>query len=78
MELTSQQSSHVKVKLDALELIEDIDYRLTDVCDPVPQRWHSTKKVYMLTPEAFKKCLMRADDLNKQLTRLCIVIITYF
>ena len=58
-----------------MELIEDIDYRLLDVQQPVPQGGYSTKKVYrrgapatswMLTPEAFKKCLMRAQRRPKQ------------
>jgi hypothetical protein len=72
--MTSKQSSDVRVKLNALatkwpppkavELVEDIDYRLPDVRQPVPQGrsadsafgegGYSTKKVYMLTPEAFK------------------------
>jgi len=58
--MTSKQSSHVKVKLESLGLVEDEEYRLTDICEPVPQGGYSTKKVYMLTPEAFKTCLLRA------------------
>jgi hypothetical protein len=44
--MTSKQSSHVKVKLDLLRLVEDVDYRLTDVCEPVLQGGISTKKIY--------------------------------
>ena len=59
--VTSKQSSDVRVKLNALELVEDQDYQLRDVSELRPQGGYSTKKVYMLTPEAFKKCLMRAQ-----------------
>ena len=44
--VTSKRSSNVKDRLDALELVEDIDYRLQDVLQPVPQGGYSTKKVY--------------------------------
>jgi len=54
--MSSQRSSAVKVKLDALGLVENEEYRLQDVLQPVPQGGYSTKKVYMLTPEAFKRC----------------------
>jgi len=58
--MSSQRSSAVKTKLDALGLVENEDYRLQDILQPVPQGGTSTKKVYTLTPEAFKTCLMRA------------------
>ena len=58
--MTTKNSARVKDKLNALELIENEDYRLEDILQPVPQGGYSTKKVYMLTPEAFKTCLMRA------------------
>jgi hypothetical protein len=57
--MTSKQSSHVKVKLDALNLVEDIDYLLTDICEQVQSGTKHTK-VYKLTPEAFKTCLLRS------------------
>ena len=63
---SSIRSSVVKEKLDALGLVEDEEYRLQDVLQPVKQGGYSTKKVYMLTPEAFKKCLMRAQRRPKQ------------
>jgi len=53
--MSSKRSSDVKEKLDALGLVEKEDYRLRDVPQPVPQGGYSTKKVYMLTPEAFKE-----------------------
>ena len=59
--MTSGRSNDVNKKLEALDLVENIDYRLRDVSQPVPQGGYSTKKVYMLTPEAFKKYLMRAQ-----------------
>jgi hypothetical protein len=66
--MTSKQSSHVKVKLDSLNLVEDEDFSLlTDVCE----QWNGSRgikhiNVYMLTPEAFKTCLMRAQRRPKQ------------
>lgn len=57
---TSIRLSIIKEKIDALRLVEDIDYHLLDIQQPVPQGGYSTKKVYMLTPEAFKTCLLRA------------------
>jgi len=59
--MSSKQSADVKVKLDALGLVEDEDYELRDVSELRPQGGTSTKKVYTLTPESFKKCLMRAQ-----------------
>ena len=65
--LTSGRSSAVKVKLDALGLVENEDYHLQDVLQVVrPQGGGTSKNVYMLTPEAFKKCLMRAQRRPKQ------------
>jgi hypothetical protein len=65
--MSSIRSSVVKEKLDALGLIENEDYHLQDVLQMVrPQGGGKTKKVYMLTPEAFKKCLMRAQRRPKQ------------
>jgi hypothetical protein len=74
--VTSNRSSDIKEKLDNLRLAENEEYRLRDVPQPVPQGrsadsafgegGYSTKKVYMLTPEAFKKCLMRAQRRPKQ------------
>jgi hypothetical protein len=61
--MSSIISSDVKVKLNALELVENEEYSLLQ---DVLQQWKGSrgikyKKVYMLTPEAFKKCLMRAQ-----------------
>jgi len=60
--VTSKRSSNVKDRLDALELIEDIDYSL--LLD-IQQQWEGSRgikhiNVYKLTPEAFKTCLLRA------------------
>jgi autonomous glycyl radical cofactor GrcA len=59
---SSIRSFHVKEKLDALELVEDIDYsELPDIRQMVrPQGGGKHKNIYMLTPEAFKTCLLRA------------------
>ena len=64
--MSSVRSSAVKVKLDALGLVENEEYRLQDILQPVPQGGYSTKKVYMLTPEAFKTCLIRARKYPNQ------------
>jgi hypothetical protein len=58
--MSSTRSSAVKVKLDALGLVEDEEYHLQDVLQNLSSGGRP-KKVYMLTPEAFKKCLMRAQ-----------------
>ena len=59
--MSSKQSWAVKQKLDALGLVEDEEYNLQDVLQVRKNRGTIVKKVYMLTPEAFKKCLMRAQ-----------------
>ncbi len=64
--MSSIRSSDVKKKLDALGLVENEDYLVRDISQPVKQGGYSTKKIYMLTPEAFKKCLMRAQRRPKQ------------
>ena len=64
--VTSTKSSNVKDRLDALRLIEDEEYQLLDIQQLRPQGGTSTKKVYMLTPEAFKTCLMRARKYPRQ------------
>jgi hypothetical protein len=68
--MTSKQSSDVRVKLNALELVEDIDYsELREVFRDISENLSfggRPKKVYMLTPEAFKNCLLRARKYPKQ------------
>ena len=62
--MTSAQSTHVKDKLKCLSLIENEDYQVADVGESrLSQHGGSNgnKKVYHLTPGAFKKCLMRAQ-----------------
>ncbi len=59
---TSTRSSDVKDRLIKLGCTETEDYRLRNIPQPVKQGGVSTKHVYMLTPEAFKKCLMRARN----------------
>ena len=44
--VTSNRSSTIKEKLNALELVENEDYHLQDILQPVPQGGYSTKKVY--------------------------------
>jgi len=60
--VTSTKSSNVKHRLDALGLVEGEEYSL--LLD-IQQQWKGARgtkytKVYMLTPDAFKTCLMRA------------------
>jgi len=63
--MSSKQSCHVKEKLDALGLVEGEEYLLTDIREQVQSGTKHTK-VYMLTPEAFKTCLMRARKYPNQ------------
>ena len=58
--MTSTESSKVKEKLDSLGLVINEDYLLTDVCEQVKSGTKHSK-LYTLTPEAFKKCLMRTQ-----------------
>ena len=58
--VTSTRSNDIKDRLNVLSLTENEDYTMRDV----PQRGKTgsqVHKVYHLTPEAFKKCLMRAQ-----------------
>jgi hypothetical protein len=60
--MSSKRSSDVKVKLDALELVEDEEYSLLR---DISQQWEGSRgikhiNIYKLTPEAFKTCLLRA------------------
>ena len=66
--VTSLRSSDIKDRLNALELVEDIDYSLLR---DIPQQWEGARgikhtKVYRLTPEAFKTCLLRARKYPNQ------------
>jgi len=74
--VTSNRSSTIKEKLNALELVENEDYHLQDILQVVrPQGGGTSKNVYrrgapatswILTPEAFKNCLVRARKYPKQ------------
>ncbi len=57
--MTSDRSNDIKKKLDQLMIIECSDYLLRDISQN-SQNGGRPSKVYCLTPEAFKKCLMRA------------------
>ena len=66
--MTSGRSNDVNKKLNALELVEDIDYSLLR---DISQQWEGARgikhtKVYKLTPEAFKNCLLRARKYPNQ------------
>ena len=61
--VTSKQSNHIKEKLDILKLVEGVHYSLLP---DVREQWEGARgtkhtKVYMLTPESFKKCLLRSQ-----------------
>lgn len=58
--MTTKDTSRVKDKLESLCLVEGQDYLLEDVLEQVPSGTKHSKH-YHLTPEAFKKCLMRAQ-----------------
>jgi len=59
--MTSTQSIHIRDKLNDLGLIKEEDYILTDVRENSKSGPGAPSKHYMLTPDAFKKCLMRAQ-----------------
>lgn len=63
--MTSNQSMHVKEKLNTLGLNEGDDYLLTDIREQLDSG-AKYSKVYMLTPQSFKKCLMRAKRNKNQ------------
>ena len=65
--MTSTRSNDVKSKLDQLSLVEGEDSLLRDISQQSEtSRGVKTKKVYHLTPGAFKKCLMRARRYTNQ------------
>ena len=62
--VTSTRSNDIKDRLHVLSLIEGEDYTLRDI----PQRGKTGSQIhknYHLTPEAFKKCLMKARKYNQ-------------
>ncbi len=60
--MTSTRSSSVLDKLTALGLENEVDYQLQDVLQQSETSRGIKKSIhYILTPEAFKKCLMRAQ-----------------
>ncbi len=60
---TSDRSSAIKVRLVYLGCIENEDFTLHNIVQRNKNGIGATTKfVYMLTPEAFKKCLMRARN----------------
>ncbi len=64
--VTSNRSSVIKEKLEHLLLIEGSDFLLQDILQQDLKHGGSNKKVYYLTPQAFKKCLMRARRYKDQ------------
>lgn len=55
-------SKDIKRRLETLMLIENEDYQVGNVAQPVKQGGFSTKKEYKLTPYAFKLCLIRSKN----------------
>ncbi len=64
--MTSMRSNNVEKKLTSLGLENEVDYRLLHVSQPVKQGGFVKSVNYTLTPEAFKKCLMRAQRRSNQ------------
>ncbi len=60
--INTNRSSQIKDTMKQYGLIEDEDYRVQDVLQPVRQGGFVTKKEYMLTKKAFKFSLMRARN----------------
>jgi len=64
---TSTRSSNLQDRLETLGLEEGPEYLLLDIQQRNKNgRGATTKHIYMLTPEAFKKCLMRAQRRSAQ------------
>ena len=57
-----ETSGLIKRRLESLDMIENEDYRVYNVVQPVKQGGFSTKKEYKLTSKAFKLCLMRSKN----------------
>jgi hypothetical protein len=55
-------SQKILRSLEKFNLKENLDYRVANVGQPVQQGGISIKKVYTLTPHAFKLCLIRAKN----------------
>ena len=64
--MTSARSNDVGSKLGSLGLSENEDFELRDVSQLRTQGGTSTKNIYLLTPDAFKLCLMRAQRRRAQ------------
>ena len=64
--MTSTRSNKVKEKLELLNLENEEDFNLHDIVQVRENRGTVIKKIYTLTPEAFKKCLMRARKYKDQ------------
>ncbi len=64
--MTSTQSSDIRKKLIALDLIEGENYLLRDISEQVKKHGGSNKKEYYLTPDGFKLCLIRARRYGNQ------------
>ncbi len=58
--VTSKRSSDIKDKLDAFGMVEGVDFELRSTPQLRNQGGTNIVKSYILTPESFKKCLMRA------------------
>ena len=58
--MTSERSNDALVKFERLQMVEGQDYRLRDVSQQLESGTKHSKE-YHLTPQAFKKCLMRAQ-----------------
>ena len=59
--MTSTESSKVKDKMRDLKFVKDEDYDVADVREVRKQGGTTSTNHYHLTPQAFKKCLMRAQ-----------------
>ena len=64
--MTSTESSKVKEKLNNLRMVNGRNYAVADVRELRKQGGTSISKHYYLTPQAFKKCLMRAQHRSDQ------------
>ena len=63
--VNQNDSSKIKTCMDRNDLIDGVDYQLTQVSELRLQGGSSIKNVYTLTPMAFKMCLIRSKNTRR-------------
>ncbi len=71
--ITNIKSCNILDCLLKFDLIENQDYRVLNVQQPVKQGGYSIKNLYTLTPYAFKFCLIRSRN-TKEYTKYYLLL----